>query len=113
MYFWNIGHVGLALATSLAAMLNAALLLRGLVKRDFFQVQPGWALFLRRLLFACACLVVAILWLLPEQQVWLQWHWWRRTGELLLLCAIGVAVYFVAHWLLGTRMSHLRAPPAQ
>ena len=113
MYFWNIGHVGLALATSLAAMLNAALLLRGLVKRDFFQVQPGWALFLRRLLFACACLVVAILWLLPEQQVWLQWHWWRRTGELLLLSAIGVAVYFVAHWLLGTRMSHLRAPPAQ
>ena len=113
MYFWNIGHVGLALATSLAAMLNATLLLRGLLKREFYQFQPGWALFLRRLLFACACLVVVILWYMPEQQVWLQWHWLRRTGELLLLCAIGVAAYFAAHWLLGTRMSHLRAPPAQ
>ena len=32
MHFWNIGHVGLALATSLAAMLNAGLLFRGLLR---------------------------------------------------------------------------------
>tara|TARA_B110000503_G_scaffold143757_1_gene248098 strand:+ start:10628 stop:12223 length:1596 start_codon:yes stop_codon:yes gene_type:complete len=112
MYLWNIGHVGLALATSLAAILNASLLLRGLLRSGFYHVQPGWALYLWRLLFACACMVSAILWLVPEQSVWLDWHWLRRTGELLFLCAVGVVVYFAAHGLLGTRMSHLRAPPA-
>lgn len=113
MYLWNIGHVGLALATSLAAMLNAGLLLRGLLRSGFYQFQPGWAIYLRRLLFSCACMVVAVLWLVPEPSLWLQWQWQRRIGELLLVCAAGVAVYFVAHGLLGTRMSHLKAPPAQ
>lgn len=110
MYLWNVGHVGLALATSLAAILNAALLLRGLLRSGFFQFQPGWVSYLWRLLFACACMVAAILWLAPEHANWLGWHWQRRVGELLLLCAAGVAVYFVALWLLGTRMSQLRAP---
>jgi putative peptidoglycan lipid II flippase len=55
-------------------------------------------------------MVVAILWLAPEHSAWLEWHWLRRVGELLLLCAVGVAVYFFAHAILGTRMSHLRAP---
>tara|TARA_R110002049_G_scaffold114812_21_gene266217 strand:+ start:340 stop:1935 length:1596 start_codon:yes stop_codon:yes gene_type:complete len=112
MYLWNIGHVGLALATSLAAMLNAALLLRGLIRRGFYRFQPGWAVYLRRLLLACASMVGVVLWLMPEAEIWLDWHWQRRIGELLLLCCAGVAVYFGAHGLLGTRMSHLRAPPA-
>jgi putative peptidoglycan lipid II flippase len=110
MYLWNIGHVGLALATSIAAMLNAALLLRGLLRNGCYQFQPGWAAYLRRLLLACTCMVVAILWVTPEHGLWLEWHWQRRTGELALLCVAGVAVYFAALWLLGTRMSHLRAP---
>ena len=112
MYLWNIGHVGLALATSLAAILNAALLWRGLLRRGFYQVQPGWAVYLRRLSLACACMTGVILWLMPEPGAWADWEWQRRIGELLLLCALGVAAYFVAHGLLGTRMSHLRAPPA-
>jgi putative peptidoglycan lipid II flippase len=112
MYLWNIGHVGLALATSLAAILNAALLLRGLLRSGCFQFQPGWSTYIRRLLVACICMVVAILWLTPAEGVWLAWHWERRTLELLLLCVVGVAVYFATHGLLGTRMSHLRAPPA-
>jgi putative peptidoglycan lipid II flippase len=110
MYLWNVGHVGLALATSLAAILNAALLLRGLLRKGVFQFQPGWASYLWRLLLACACMVAAILWLVPEHGTWLGWHWQRRVGELLLLCAVGVAVYFAALGLLGIRMSHLRAP---
>jgi len=113
MYLWNIGHVGLALATSLAAILNAALLMRGLLRSGFYQLQPGWAIYLRRLLLACLCMVIAVLWLAPAEGVWLDWDWQRRVLELLLLCAVGVAVYFATHALLGTRMSHLRAPPSQ
>ncbi len=111
MYLWNIGHVGLALATSLAAMLNAALLFRGLSRSGFYRLQPGWTVYLWRLVSACACMTGVILWLLPEPGIWVDWPWQRRIGELLLLCTIGVATYFAAHGLLGTRVSHLRAPP--
>jgi putative peptidoglycan lipid II flippase len=111
MYFWNIGHVGLALATSLAAMLNAALLMRGLLRSGFFQFQPGWMRYLMRLLLSCIGMVIVIVWLAPAEDIWLAWNWSRRSLELLSLCAAGVVVYFAAHGLLGTRMSHLRAPP--
>ena len=43
MYYLGIGHLGLALATSCAAWLNAGLLLRGLLKAHVFAFQPGWA----------------------------------------------------------------------
>ena len=42
---WGVGHVGLALATSLAACLNAGLLLRGLRRDDVLTFQPGWGAF--------------------------------------------------------------------
>jgi putative peptidoglycan lipid II flippase len=110
MYFWNIGHVGLALATSVAAMLNAGLLLRGLLRAGFYQQQPGWAIYMLRLILASAALVAVILWLVPASADWLDWPWQRRAMEMALLCCSGTAVYFAVHWLVGTRMSHLRAP---
>ncbi|MDG2271082.1 MAG: murein biosynthesis integral membrane protein MurJ, partial [Halioglobus sp.] len=49
MYLWNIGHVGLALATSAAAIMNAGLLLRGLLRAGFYEFQPGWSIYMVRL----------------------------------------------------------------
>jgi putative peptidoglycan lipid II flippase len=110
MYLFSIGHMGLALATSLAAMLNAGLLMRGLLRAGFYQFQPGWTRYALRLLLASASLVAAILWLSPDLPAWYDWQWPRRVFELALLCGVGVAVYLAALWLLGTRMRHLLAP---
>jgi putative peptidoglycan lipid II flippase len=112
MYLWNIGHVGLALATSLAAILNGLLLLRGLLRAGFYHLEPGWPLFLLRLLLAATCMVASLYWLGAETADWLDWHWQRRALVLLMLCVVGVVVYFAALLLLGVRMSHLRAPAA-
>ena len=49
MYFWNIGHLGLALATSVAAYLNAGLLLRGLARAGVYRCSRGWCV------MCCAC----------------------------------------------------------
>jgi len=110
MYLWNIGHVGLALATSIAAMLNAVLLLRGLLRAGFYQVRPGWVSYATRLLLAAVSMVATILWLTPATSLWIEWHWVSRVLEMAFLCGVGVLVYFASHWLLGTRFSHLRAP---
>lgn len=110
MYLWNIGHVGLALATSLAAYLNAGLLLRGLRRAGFYTVGAGWAQFAVRLSLATVCMVAIVFLLMPESSLWSTWGWQRRAWELGLLCGAGVLAYFGAHLLLGTRMRHLRAP---
>jgi putative peptidoglycan lipid II flippase len=112
MYLFNIGHMGLALATSLAAMLNAGLLLRGLLRAGYYRFQPGWARYALRLMLASVSMLALILALAPEVTAWYDWRWPRRVFELALLCGVGVAVYSAALWLLGTRMRHLLAPPS-
>ena len=110
MYYWNIGHLGLALATSLAAYLNAGLLLRGLLRTGIFRLQPGWGTYTLRLLSATVVMGLVVAWMAPATSVWLEWAWQRRASEILLICAVGITAYFVLHLLAGTRMRHLRAP---
>ena len=112
MYYWNIGHLGLALATSVAAYINAALLLRGLRRAGVYQFQPGWRRYGGRLLLATAMMAVTVWWLAPEVSTWLAWHWQRRALEIALVCGGGILAYLLTHLLLGTRLHHLRAPAA-
>ncbi|MEP1471498.1 MAG: murein biosynthesis integral membrane protein MurJ [Halieaceae bacterium] len=110
MYFYNVGHVGLALATSVAAYLNAGLLFRGLRREGVFRFQPGWGIYSGRLLAATAGMALVVVWLVPDNSVWLAWDWTQRAMQILLVCGAGVGVYVGLHLLLGTRLSHLRGP---
>ena len=110
MYYLNMGHVGLALATSAAAYLNAGLLFRGLRREGVFQFQPGWGIYSLRLLLATAAMAAAVIWLLPPTEVWLNWNWQQRAWQMSLVCGSGVAAYVAIHLLLGTRLAHLRGP---
>ncbi len=100
---WNIGHVGLALATSLAACLNAGLLLRGLRRSAILHFQAGWGRFLLRLLVATAAMAGALVLLTPERELWQQWDWWARAMQLALLVVEGLVVYVGAQMIMGTR----------
>lgn len=112
LWYFNVGHVGLALATSASAWLNAGLLLRGLLKQDVFTWQPGWGAYILRLFAATSAMTAAVLLLGEGADVWLDWNWQRRSLEILLVCGAGIAAYLLAHVLCGTRMRHLRAPGA-
>lgn len=102
---FNLGHVGLALATSLSAWLNAGLLLRGLRQTDVLTFQAGWGMFLLRLCLATLAMAAALCWLLPEAPAWQAWAWWQRALELAQLVAAGLAAYLISHLLLGTRLA--------
>jgi putative peptidoglycan lipid II flippase len=110
MTYWNIGHLGLALATSLAAFLNAGLLLRGLLQAGVYQFHGGWSLQLKRLFVATLVMAGLILWLAPAADVWLGWSVIERSLRMAFLCGLGVAVYALVQWIMGTRMRDLRAP---
>jgi putative peptidoglycan lipid II flippase len=99
----NIGHVGLALATSLAAWLNAGLLLRGLRRSGTLAFQPGWRVFLLRLAGSTG-VMAASLWLaMPAADAWQGWAWWQRGLELAGLVTIGLVAYLLSQLLLGAR----------
>jgi len=108
--FWNIGHVGLALATSVAAYLNAGLLLRALLRQQVFCFQPGWQRWLNRLLLATVVMAAVIILMGADTESWLAWDWQQRGLRMGLLCGAGLLSYVITHLLLGTRWRHLHAP---
>lgn len=105
---WPLAHVGLALATSMSALLNAGLLWWGLRKAGIYQAQPGWPMFVLRLVLACAAMAGIVLWLAPGVQDWFVWGWQRKAVEMTILVVAGIAAYLVTLILAGLRIRHLR-----
>jgi len=116
LVFW-LKHVGLALAISLAACLNAGLLYRGIRRKGVYEPQPGWRLFMLRL--ACALLVMGALlwWLRGDAANWLAADALTRAWRLAALMAAGMLSYFGVLLASGLRPADFKrlsaaAPPA-
>lgn len=107
-YFFNIGHVGLALATACSAMLNAWLLYRGLRIANVYNPSTGWLRFFVTLLMATAVMAFVLLMMLQYLQGWAHWLWWQRTGWIALVCVVGSIAYVSCLFAGGMRLSHLR-----
>lgn len=98
---YGMGHVGIALATSLTGWLNALLLWRGLTRRGQFSLD---ARLRRRALsiLAAAVIMAGVLilghwWLAP----WLAGALHERVVALAILVAAGSVAYFAAAQVLG------------
>ncbi|MFT6222135.1 MAG: putative peptidoglycan lipid II flippase [Candidatus Endobugula sp.] len=107
-YLWQIGHVGLALATSLAAFLNAGLLYRGLRKQGVYQPMLGWGAYLLRLLFANGLMVVVLLGSFFFVSDWSVLSLWERVAGIAVICGLGLTVYLLALLAVGLRLRHFR-----
>ena len=96
-------HAGLALATALAAFINAGMLFRQLGRSGVFVAQPGWGRFTLRLVFANGVMGVILWWACAPLAEWLGWGATLRAMNLAGLVALGIGVYFFALWLVGVR----------
>jgi putative peptidoglycan lipid II flippase len=110
MLLFGVGHLGLALATSVSAALNALLLLRALLRQGVFAFAGHWRRFLQRLVGASVAMSLGLLWLVPDTAQWLAWGWQLRAPAVLAVCAAGGLCYLLVHLLLGSRFQDLRAP---
>ena len=102
---WRIGHAGLTLATSVGACVNAALLFWFLRKGGTYRPEPGWFLFVCKLLVALGVLGALLLALSGAPSVWLDAGPWQRVGRLGGIIAAGMAIYFATLYLLGFRLA--------
>jgi putative peptidoglycan lipid II flippase len=102
-----MAHVGLALATTLSAYLNAFLLFMGLRKLGYYQSQPGWWVWVMRIVVSCVVMVALIYLINPNSQAWLMFSEWQRMAWTLLLVVVGVLSYGISLLVLGVRPRHL------
>ena len=113
LLIWPLAHAGIALATSLAAVVNSSFLFYYLRKRKLYQPRAGWKLFALRLVFANA-IIAAWLWIgAGDLHTWMSQHALWRYTHLLFLLISAVAIYFAILWLTGVRLHHLLMPEKQ
>ncbi|MFK7964287.1 MAG: murein biosynthesis integral membrane protein MurJ [Burkholderiaceae bacterium] len=105
-------HAGLALSISVAAWLNAGLLLVLLLRGDRYRPQAGWARFVMQLAAGLLVLGLLLAWWVPQ----FDWVALRETplvraGMVLGTVAAGVVAYGVTLLLVGVRPAQFARRP--
>jgi putative peptidoglycan lipid II flippase len=111
IFIYPLKHAGLALATSLSSILNAAILLVILHRKKLYQLQPGWQLFLLRLVVANISLCFAIKAVTPSLNEWVIWSTRTRVYWLIPIVVLGILVYIGVLFMCGLRLRDLAGSP--
>lgn len=110
-YLTRIGfagtHAGLALAISVAALLNAWLLFVRLRRDGVLQLSPGWGVLLLQVAAASAAMSALLWWMRRPLSWWLESGVLDRSLALGIAIVLGAASYFVVLLLAGLRPSRL------
>jgi putative peptidoglycan lipid II flippase len=104
--FYPMGHVGLALATSLGAFFNASLLLKRLLKEKFYQPHQGWSGYLLRLVLANSVMAIGLYYFVDKTQ-WYDWQALDKIIHLAMAIILAALVYAIVLLLVGLRPHHL------
>ena len=116
-----MGHVGIALATALAAWLNTLLLALGLRRREFLRLDPRLRGRMPRIFAAALAMGGGIWWLAQRLAPWFDGDLLERVAGLCLLVVVGLFIFAALALGLGAvRRSELtevlrrpKAPPAE
>jgi putative peptidoglycan lipid II flippase len=103
-------HMGLVMATGLAAFINAGQLYRGLRRAGVYTPGAGWGLLVRRVGLANLGLAAALWWLAGPLDPWLTAPVIERALRLGGCLLAGTFIYFGLLWATGLRYVELRAP---
>ena len=104
---YSLKHVGLALAITLAAFVNAGLLFRQLRQFGVYMPEPGWPRYFVRIALASTLMGLVLAWGAGELDAWLKAGAGARILHLAVLVVGGVFVYAVSLLLFGARPHEL------
>ena len=106
MFRW-FGHVGLALATAIAAWVHFWLLWRGVAAAGYYQATAGLARTAWRAVLAAALMGAVLAALAPSAEQWMALPSLQRIPWLAGLVLAGGSVYLAALWLVGWRPAEI------
>lgn len=106
----GVAHAGLALATGIAAWVNAGLLYRGLRRSGVYTPGAGWGTLTTRVFLAGAVMIALLYWPAQQQVFWLEQGVLGRVAALTGLILAGAGAYFGVLLATGLRPRDLREP---
>ena len=112
MWYFEMGHVGLALATSVSAWINAGLLYLGLRRGGISLTGVFEAKFVARLVVAVSLMGIAVSMMSPAVSLWLTADLSWRVVQMTLLVFVGMASFAMVLAVLGFKLNEVRGPRA-
>ena len=110
MWYFDMGHVGLALATSASAWINAALLYRGLRRGGIPLTGVFDIRYMVRLLVAVTVMAGVIYVSVPDLRDWFAAEMSWRVTRLLMIVTAGAVSFAGVLALLGLRVAEIKGP---
>ncbi|RUO47618.1 murein biosynthesis integral membrane protein MurJ [Pseudidiomarina aquimaris] len=98
------GYVGLAIATSLSAAVNAGLLGYNLWRDGVLKRYPGTLTYLTKVTLAVVAMIALLLYLGPNREWWLAAAFMERVWQLAMLVGAGAGVFLVTLLLLRVKI---------
>lgn len=102
------GYVGLAIATTMSASLNAFLLYQGLKKQSVFTLTNNAWWFMARVVISAGIMAIVVYIFSPPFIEWLNMTKFEQLIRLTVCISLGVLSYFISIALLGIRMKDIR-----
>ena len=102
-------HTGLAIATTIAAFLNAGLLFYTLKRKGVYKMEAGWGRLLLQIFAALLLMFVLLFFAVPAVTEWFTWPFWQRGLMLVLWVGLGSITYFVSLYVFGFRLGAFRS----
>lgn len=102
------GYVGLAIATTMSATLNAWMLYRGLKHANIYHISNDTKIFIGKLVVAAIVMALVVYQLSAEFNIWLSMTFYEQIFQLVLCIGTGCFSYFVVIFLLGVRLSDFK-----
>lgn len=94
-------HVGMALATSIAAWVNVGLMFIALRRRDWIRIDPVLQCDITKILYACAMMIFVLMMGEDVAAEWLNGQQWQRFTALIALSVVGGLTYIAASWVMN------------
>ena len=107
LLFKPLAHVGLAVALSISAFVNAGLLFYYLSRYGHYRPDAGWLAFTAKVLLATLVMAGVLLWGASDSSVWLQGSAWQRVWRLALWISVAAAAYVAVILATGIRPKQL------
>ena len=104
----NYPHIGLALAFSMASIINASLLARELINQNLILLDKSFLYLISRVIIATLAMSAFLLAFNQENSIWITSGVIERIFSLLFLIGVSVIIYFGVLFLLGFRFKEIR-----
>ena len=102
------GYVGLAIATTMSATLNAFLLYQGLKKGGVFSLTNEALWFMARVVISAGVMAIVVYTISPAFSVWLNMSFSEQLTKLIMCIGLGVISYFISIVMLGIRLNDFK-----